>query len=295
MKKAAAIIAIICFSLILCSCQDLLNTVNDNVNKDQNTTNTPVLTLESENNINNKNEQDEKKNEKIKFDSIIAGDTITFGSYEQDNDVVFGKEPIEWIVLSVENDTALLLSKYAIDCVKYNKVGHNGPDWDNSYLRFWLNEEFLNDAFNKAEQEAIIESNLVTEGHPDDIETTDKIFVLSKSDLCNPEYGFPEDENAYSDLRTANITDYAYYRIKTDDTVADVYKGLYISEIKEDPEDRPCYYWVRETGKRNKKGRTAKVLSIDNVAVNYFGWITSSKTYDECICVRPAMWINTGD
>ena len=280
---------------MLCSCQNLLNTVKDKVDENQNTTNTSVSTVESEDNIENKNEPDENIIEKIKFDNIKAGDTITFGSYEQDNDIVFGKEPIEWIVLYVKNDEALLLCKYAIDSVKYNKVGNNGPDWDNSYLRFWLNGEFLKEAFNKAEQEVIIESNLVTQGHPDDIETTDKIFVLSKSDLCNPEYGFPEDENAYSDLRTANITDYAYYKIKTDDTVADVYKGLYISEIKEDPEDRPCYYWVRETGKRNKKGRTAKVMSIDKVAVNYFGWITSSKTYDECICVRPAMWINIGE
>ena len=31
-----------------------------------------------------------------------AGDTVVFGSYEQDNDLTNGQEPLEWIVLKTE-------------------------------------------------------------------------------------------------------------------------------------------------------------------------------------------------
>ena len=43
---------------------------------------------------------------------ISVGDIITFGHYEQDNNLDNGAEPIEWIVLDVQDGKALLLSKY---------------------------------------------------------------------------------------------------------------------------------------------------------------------------------------
>ena len=48
--------------------------------------------------------------------NIIVGDYISFGSYEQDNDVTNGKEPIEWLVLDVQEGKAKILSRYALNC-----------------------------------------------------------------------------------------------------------------------------------------------------------------------------------
>lgn len=40
-----------------------------------------------------------------------TGNVVTYGHYEQDNDTANGKEPIEWVVLDVQGDKALLISK----------------------------------------------------------------------------------------------------------------------------------------------------------------------------------------
>ena len=43
-------------------------------------------------------------------ETIAAGDTVVFGRYEQDNNMENGPEPIEWIVLNVDDGKALLLT-----------------------------------------------------------------------------------------------------------------------------------------------------------------------------------------
>ena len=53
-----------------------------------------------------------------------VGDYVTFGSYEQDNNTGNGQEPIEWLVLDYDaaNNRALLLSRYGLDALPYNKT-----------------------------------------------------------------------------------------------------------------------------------------------------------------------------
>ena len=51
--------------------------------------------------------------------SCKIGDTVSFGSYEQDNNTENGAEAIEWIVLDVEGENVLLLSKYGLDAQAY--------------------------------------------------------------------------------------------------------------------------------------------------------------------------------
>ena len=55
---------------------------------------------------------------------IAAGDIVTFGRYEQDNDLSDGQEPIEWIVLDQGDNAVALISRYGLDARQY----HN--DWD---------------------------------------------------------------------------------------------------------------------------------------------------------------------
>ena len=49
-----------------------------------------------------------------------VGDHVSFGTYEQDSDDSNGPEEIEWIVLKVEPDRVLLISKYALDRKTYS-------------------------------------------------------------------------------------------------------------------------------------------------------------------------------
>lgn len=98
------------------------------------------------------------------------GDIVTFGSYEQDKNLNNGPEDIEWLVLGITKDgkSMLLISRYILDCVQYNdeKVG---VTWEDSYVREWLNDTFLNEAFTRTEQKYLKE-------------------IYSEM-LCNPQYG----------------------------------------------------------------------------------------------------------
>lgn len=108
-------------------------------------------------------------------------ETVYFGSYPQGpNGEV---EAIEWLVLDNSEDKILLLSKHALDCQPYNK-NFEETSWEKCSLRFWLNNEFLNQAFSEDEKSQIVLSNILADKNPEydtnqGIDTQDKIFLLS--------------------------------------------------------------------------------------------------------------------
>lgn len=118
-------------------------------------------------------------------DGIAVGDIIPFGQYEQDNDLNNGKEPIEWMVLDIQDSKALLISKYGL------RTAYFGSNyiWATSEIRQWLNGSFLTQAFTAKEQGSIITAmvdnsdNQNYRGYADSIHgsenTEDKIFLLS--------------------------------------------------------------------------------------------------------------------
>ena len=91
------------------------------------------------------------------------GESVTFGSYEQDNDIGNGSEPMEWIVLDHQDGRTLLLSKYGLDGIWYN-TDRVDVTWENCNLRRWLNTDFYNMAFDDTEKELIVQ---VTNENPD--------------------------------------------------------------------------------------------------------------------------------
>ena len=47
---------------------------------------------------------------------------VVFGTYEQDNDLTNGAEPIEWIVLERKEDgSMLLIARLGLDCMQYHE------------------------------------------------------------------------------------------------------------------------------------------------------------------------------
>ncbi|MBQ6132727.1 MAG: hypothetical protein IJI65_01080 [Lachnospiraceae bacterium] len=133
-----------------------------------------------------------------------VGDVIKFGSYEQDNNMSNGNEPIEWIVLEELSGKRLLLSKYVLDGKPYNGEPAE-VYWENCTLRSWLNDDFYNTAFSDSEKQRIITGS---SQNPDTYEiwsipgmniktgasggnkTSDKVFLLSW-----------EDAKSYFDLK----------------------------------------------------------------------------------------------
>ena len=118
----------------------------------------------------------------------VVGNSVTFGAYIQDSESSC-KSSIEWMILTKDGNKALLISCYALDYVPYNSKLEN-VTWETCTLRTWLNETFLNNAFSKKEQKAILkitvdngksqgDSKWSTSGGNN---TEDKIFLLSSAE-----------------------------------------------------------------------------------------------------------------
>ncbi|MBO4368058.1 MAG: hypothetical protein J5859_05030 [Clostridia bacterium] len=118
--------------------------------------------------------------------SAVEGDTVYFGSYEQDDDAENGPEDIEWVVLENDGDTVLLISALALDSAPYHDRGAD-VTWERCSLRIWLNDAFLQNAFTPEEQ-ALIQLTLVEpDANPDYANdpgnaTEDRVFLLSISE-----------------------------------------------------------------------------------------------------------------
>ena len=105
----------------------------------------------------------------------------SYSSVTQNNGDV--KEPIEWLVLEVNSNEALLISRYCLDRRQYH------PDWidmtwEDCDLRRWLNDDFLKDAFSPEEQSMIKLSEIVNDNNREcgtcgGNNTQDRVFCLS--------------------------------------------------------------------------------------------------------------------
>lgn len=130
------------------------------------------------------------------FENVKTGDVVTFGSYEQDNDLKNGTEPIEWRLLKKEGSMGLFISRRVLDAVDFYHprdailtddycdrfMGQDYIPWADSDLRQWLNHDFIGAAFNSSEKKLIIPSKI--ENHVlvgSDYNTNEPIFENSKS------------------------------------------------------------------------------------------------------------------
>ena len=156
-------------------------------------------------------------------ESVKKGGYIKFGCYPQNNN---DKEPIEWLVLEVNDKEALLVSRYGLDCKHYHhkKVPIT---WEQCDLRKWLNNDFLKAAFSAEEQQKIKLSDVVNENNrkydtSGGNNTQDHVFCLS---LAEAERYFKNDRE-----RQCRPT-----------ALAKVH-GAYSSD------DGYCWWWLRSPG-----------------------------------------------
>lgn len=194
--------------------------------------------------------------------NATVGDHVFFGKYEQDNNTSNGKEDIEWIVLAKENNRALLISRYALDCKKYNET-QTSITWENCTLRHWLNETFLNEAFNASEQAKILTVRVNADKNPSyntnpGNPAQDKIFLLS----------IPEARNYFaSDLaRQCRPTAYAKSQ------------RVYVNN------DGYAWWWLRSPG--NYDDLTASIGGDGSVSLD------GDYVDNGNIGIRPALWLN---
>lgn len=197
------------------------------------------------------------------------GDIITFGKYEQDDDHSNGKEDIKWIVLEVEDNRMLLISKYALDAKPYHNTLRQ-ITWADCDLRAWLNNDFINEAFNESEQSAIIFGNIDNkkeEGNPQwktkgGNDTKDKVFLLS----------YFEADRYFADTLSRRCASTSYS--KEGAGLSDEYKTVY--------NEGSCGWWLRSPG-----GKQSFAAFVDCA-----GELLYSAGVNDKSGVRPAVWID---
>lgn len=222
---------------------------------------------------------------------IAVGDIIKFGHYEQDNNTANGKEEIEWIVVEVQGNKAMLLSRYGLDAHRFDASKYQG--WAKSEMRSWLNSTFLNNAFTDAEQQAIITTTVKTGNNDEWVtraqkegwlaesvnggeDTQDKLFLLSLEEAMA--YGgyktLVSFASSINDKMKATPTKYAIAQGARHYNESDSYYMLNGTGC--------CWWWLRSPGS----------INLDVSLVSGDGRLRDYEVNDADGSIRPALWLN---
>ena len=210
----------------------------------------------------------------------------------------FKYEPINWRVLSVDGNDALLFADVALDDQKYN-LNYKSVTWETSSIRSWLNgygvsanetqtdyshKNFLNAAFSSEEKNAIKTTNVINDnnisyGTAGGNTTSDKVFLLSESEVYHTDtaakYGFTKTDSIYDEARRSRCSTYAHamgtWRYNSTSESYKKYNGN-------------IWWWLRSPG----------YDSISAAIVDDYGWIYKDghDVRDNDGGVRPALHLN---
>lgn len=102
--------------------------------------------------------------------------------YYKKDGVFYSFSPIEWVVVNVDDKLYLLADKI-LDKHIYSNTTGSDVTWENSEMRYFLNNTFYNMAFSNDEKLQIINNRLTNTGQGSDDatgpDTNDNVFLLS--------------------------------------------------------------------------------------------------------------------
>ena len=226
-------------------------------------------------------------------DTLKVGDIVILGAYEQDNDLTNGSEPIEWQYVADRGGRKLLLSKYALECKKFNEEWKD-ITWEDCTLRSWLNNDFYNNAFSSSDKKRIVTAH---NENPDSYElfkphnisstsygakggnaTNDNVFLLSWTEARDYLGGKLYD----SDLGAGNYNQ----KLLCKPTAYAKAKGVWTfsNSGKKYPEDTAgcCWWWLRSPG----------AIQSGAASVGHRGDLDGITVLNDDIGVRPAILID---
>ena len=202
----------------------------------------------------------------------------------------FKYEPIKWRVLNRNGNDAFLLADVALDDQKYNTNFGDVTDvtWETSSMRSWLNgygasvnqpkidyrrKNFINSAFTSTQRSAIKTTSVVNNNNTNYGagcgNTSDKVFLLSISEVCNTDiaagYGFAKEYYSDDEARRSRCSTYAHA----------MGVGRFMDEYNGNG-----WWWLRSQ-------------SYENDSVPDDGSIFENMEVDDDFCgVRPALHLN---
>lgn len=219
--------------------------------------------------------------------NLKEGQVITFGRFYQgterddykhqrkfatDELIQCAQDPIEWFVLCVQNEKALLFSKKILEADVFGETS----DWKQSVVRKWLNEDFYKIAFSDAEKKRIIKSILTDVGVSSEA-TGDRIFLLSV-----------DEAERYINQKGLSVENKASYY--ADHTVY----GYLVNGFAK--------WWLRTPGSQTQMvacaswGYNGVSMDYDGMYCKTMGEHTEDEHHSSArIGIRPAMWINLGE
>ena len=198
-----------------------------------------------------------------------VGDTVTFGTYEQNNNYSDGNENIEWVVIDKQEDKIMVVSKYIIAEQPFNTTNEGHISWENCTLRKWLNNDFLNEAFSGAEKNLITDTTVFSTEYlvvGATYSTTDKIFLLSEN-----ERNMLSSVDALKGIVTESVI--ALFSDAANSDVANI-----------NPSNFEPLWWLRTTWEDADDPCASVVYGVD-----YDGW---TYAVEKNAGVRTAMWIS---
>lgn len=145
--------------------------------------------------------------------------TTETNSYQADNGYHiytvywFKYEPIQWRVLSDTNGELFVVADKILLIGPYNQVNEY-VTWETCSMRNWLNNDFYNETFNLVERVKIKTSTVINDNNPlagtsGGNNTSDKLFLLSHTEMTNPVNGFNSAYETYDTARRAQGTDFS--------------------------------------------------------------------------------------
>ena len=207
--------------------------------------------------------------------NLSVGDRVTLGKWEQDNKTNNGKEPIQWQVLAVQGDRALIITVDGIDTQCYGtSMKDTNLCWETSSLRKWMNETFYSAAFSENEKAVIcLTSN---DNGSKYSRTDDRVFCMSVA----------EAGKYFSNASAMACKPTAYAKSKIGKTNALDSSGYGIWWLR----DMASTY--KDAGPYNFMATTYNEVAYVNMRKGIVSKEGMIPIYTDCILARPAMWIN---
>ena len=200
---------------------------------------------------------------KVQASEEETNNTLIFGHYEQDGDLLNGPEGIEWLIVDETDTSLMLVSRYPLEYMPFND-SKGDITWKDSSIRKWLNSTFLDMAFYSDELAVIRETDIdnsskqhyesnkwVADGGKN---TKDRVFLLSYAEA---EKYLPDDK--------VELNEYV---------VGQGAKLLFLDDST---------WWLRSPGKKQSEACYMGNGSPSSI----------SATADSC--VRPVIWINDAE
>lgn len=182
-----------------------------------------------------------------------CGDVVKFGK--------IGGNTIEWIVVAIEGNRIMLISKDGLCFEPYNQT-RRPVTWETSSIRKYLNAEFVEMCFDMHERKSILKTDVKNKGNmvcdtPGGNDTNDRIFLLSIDEAEK----LPDNERLCVAFDNVNAN------------------GEHV-----DKKNDVSWWWLRSPGQRNEY---AAYVGSNGAIVKGGSYIDNVRG-----TIRPALWVD---